>query len=62
MKTGKCPCGGYYSDWHSHDSDCIEINPKNGRDFGAEEKANVYSSDGNGGTLDSPAHNNCKGL
>jgi len=25
---GKCPCGGYFSDWHSHASDCIEINEK----------------------------------
>lgn len=27
-KSGKCPCGGYFSDWHSHASDCIEINKK----------------------------------
>ncbi len=25
MKRGKCPCGGYYQDWHSHASDCIEL-------------------------------------
>lgn len=24
-KRGKCPCGGYYQDWHSHASDCIEL-------------------------------------
>lgn len=25
---GECPCGGHTSDWHSHASDCIVINPK----------------------------------
>ena len=24
-KRGKCPCGGYYQDWHSHASDCIAL-------------------------------------
>ena len=24
----KCPCGGYFNDWHSHDSDCVVINPR----------------------------------
>jgi len=23
----KCPCGGSFNDWHSHDSDCIVIKP-----------------------------------
>jgi len=26
--SNPCPCGGYMSDWHSHASDCIEINSK----------------------------------
>ena len=24
-KRGKCPCGGYFQDWHSHASDCKEL-------------------------------------
>ena len=36
-KRGKCPCGGYYEDWHSHASDCIVINPK-GKDYSKEKK------------------------
>jgi len=27
-KDGKCPCGGHFNDWHSHATDCIEINVK----------------------------------
>lgn len=32
-KMGKCGCGGYHNDWHSHASDCIEINEK-GKKYG----------------------------
>ena len=28
-----CACGGYMNDWHSHASDCIEINSKGGKDY-----------------------------
>ncbi len=28
--SNPCPCGGYMSDWHSHASNCIEINSKGG--------------------------------
>jgi len=31
-KRGKCGCGGYFQDWHSHASECIVINP-NGKNF-----------------------------
>lgn len=38
--SNPCPCGGYMSDWHSHASDCIEINKGTGRgkDYGKEKK------------------------
>lgn len=36
-KRGKCPCGGYYQDWHSHASECIVIN-KDGHDFSKTEE------------------------
>lgn len=29
----KCPCGGFYNDWHSHASDCIVIDPKGGKNY-----------------------------
>ena len=29
----KCPCGGYYNDWHSHASDCVIINSKGGKQY-----------------------------
>ena len=29
--TEKCPCGGYYNDWHSHASDCIIIDRQQGK-------------------------------
>jgi hypothetical protein len=32
-KRGKCACGGYFQDWHSHASECIVIN-HHGKDFG----------------------------
>jgi hypothetical protein len=31
--SNPCPCGGYMSDWHSHASDCIEINSKGGTSY-----------------------------
>lgn len=31
--TEKCPCGGYYNDWHSHASDCIVIDHRGGKDY-----------------------------
>lgn len=33
-----CACGGYMNDWHSHASDCIELNPKYGKDYNKPEK------------------------
>ena len=35
-----CACGGFMNDWHSHASDCIEINSKDGKDYSQEEKSN----------------------
>lgn len=32
-----CPCGGFYDDWHSHASDCIVLDWKNGKDYGKKE-------------------------
>ena len=29
----KCPCGGYYNDWHSHASDCIVLDRKGGKNY-----------------------------
>ncbi len=31
----KCPCGGYYNDWHSHASDCIIIDRQHGKQYKA---------------------------
>jgi hypothetical protein len=33
-QRGKCPCGGWYQDWHSHASDCDVINDI-GKDYSA---------------------------
>jgi len=33
MSSNKCACGGYFNDWHSHASDCVEINSKGGKDY-----------------------------
>ncbi len=32
VMAGPCPCGGYFEDWSSHASECIEINDE-GRQF-----------------------------
>ena len=36
--TEKCACGGYMNDWHTHASDCIEINSAFGKDYNKPDK------------------------
>ena len=41
-KRGKCACGGYFQDWHSHASECIVIN-KHGKDFSLPDDVRMVS-------------------
>ena len=38
-----CACGGFMNDWHSHASDCIEVNSKGGKDY--RSKNDIIAND-----------------